>query len=409
MSTMGTETAADRSEAPIYYDPYDIEIDTDPYPVWKRMRDEAPLYYNDRHDFYAVSRFADVKSCSVDWKTYISGRGSVLELIKTGMEMPPGSILFEDPPAHDMHRGLLSRVFTPRRMNAIEPQVRAFCARSLDPLVGSGRFDFIADLAAEMPMRTIGMLLGIPESDQVGLRDSLDEGMKLKPDGTPDDQRVPDAVFNSDAFGEYIDWRADHPSDDLMTDLLNAEFTDDTGTVRTLRRDEILNYIGLLAGAGNETTTRLIGWSGKLLAEHPDQRKQLHDDRSLIPNAVEELLRYEAPSPVQARYVTRDVEHYGQQVPEGSIMLLLTAAANRDDRTFDDPDRFDIHRKIDQHLTFGYGIHFCLGSHLARLEGRVAIDEVLNRFPTWEVDWDNAVQAHTSTVRGWESLPVIAG
>ena len=191
-----------------------------------------------------------------------------------------------------------------------------------------------------------------------------------------------------------------------MTKLLNAEFEDTTGTTRKLTREEILGYVGLLAGAGNETTTRLIGWAGKLLAEHPDQRQELVDDPSLIPGAIEELLRYEAPSPVQARLVTQDVEHHGRAVPAGSVLLLMNGAANRDERTFPDPDRFDIHRKFDQHLSFGYGIHFCLGSHLARLEGRIALDEVLQRFPTWEVDWDHAVQAHTSTVRGWESLPV---
>ena len=191
-----------------------------------------------------------------------------------------------------------------------------------------------------------------------------------------------------------------------MTKLLNAEFEDTTGTTRKLTREEVLGYVGLLAGAGNETTTRLIGWAGKLLAEHPDQRQELVDDPSLIPGAIEELLRYEAPSPVQARLVTQDVEHHGRAVPAGSVLLLMNGAANRDERTFPDPDRFDIRRKFDQHLSFGYGIHFCLGSHLARLEGRIALDEVLQRFPTWEVDWDDAVQAHTSTVRGWESLPV---
>jgi cytochrome P450 len=215
------------------------------------------------------------------------------------------------------------------------------------------------------------------------------------------------SITSGEAFADYIDWRATHPSDDLMTDLLNAEFEDVTGTTRKLTREEVLNYVGLIAGAGNETTTRLIGWTGKVLAEHPDQRRELAEDPSLIPNAIEELLRYEAPSPVQSRYVTRDVEHYGQVVPEGNVMVLLTASANRDDRKFDDPDRFDIHRTIDHHLTFGYGIHFCLGSHLARLEGRVALEEVLKRFPTWEVDWDNAERAHTSTVRGWQRLPVV--
>jgi cytochrome P450 len=394
----------DTSTTDLYYDPYDWDIDTDPYPIWKRLRDEAPLYYNDRYDFFAVSRYDDVERCSVEWRTYISGRGSVLELIKSGMEIPPGNILFEDPPAHDLHRGLLSRVFTPRRIAEIEPKVRGFCARSLDPLVGAGSFDFIRDLGAQMPMRTIGMLLGIPEEDQEAIREHIDDGFRME-DGTMPERSVTE-VLDYSVFADYIDWRASHPSDDLMTDLLNAEFEDETGTTRRLTRGEILNYVGLLNAAGNETTTRLIGWTGKVLADHPDQRAELAADPTLVPNAVEELLRYEAPSPVQARYVARDVELHGRTVPEGSVMVLLTGAGNRDERHFPDPDRFDIHRVIDHHLSFGYGIHFCLGSHLARLEGRVALDEVLKRFPTWEVDWDHAVQAHTTTVRGWERLPV---
>jgi cytochrome P450 len=388
----------------VYYDPYDFEIDSDPYPVWKRLRDEQPLYFNEKHDFYALSRFADVEKGLLDVKTYSSAKGSLLELIKADIQMPPGTFIFEDPPTHDLHRGLLSRVFTPRKMAAIEPQVREFCALTLDPLVGSGGFDFIRDLGAQMPMRTIGLLLGIPEADQEAIRDSIDEGLRLADGEAPDPTgKVDDS---GKVFAEYIDWRAEHPSDDLMTELLQVEFEDETGTTRRLTREEILNYVGLIAAAGNETTTRLIGWTGKVLAEHPDQRAELVADRSLVPGAVEELLRFEAPSPVQARYVTQDVEHHGQVVPAGSAMLLLNASANRDERKFPDGESFDIHRKIDHHLSFGYGIHFCLGAALARLEGRVALDEVLQRFPTWDVDWDNAVQARTSTVRGWEKLPV---
>jgi cytochrome P450 len=394
----------------VYYDPFDFDIDTDPYPTFRRLRDEAPLYYNEKHDFFALSRFDDVEAIERDFTTYLSGKGSVLEaiqaVIQLGVEIPPGIILFEDPPAHTAHRGLLSRVFTPRRMSAIEPQVRAFCAASLDPLVGSGGFDFIADLAAEMPMRTIGMLLGIPEQDQVEIRDRIDANMRLEEDGNPSQGGVEGSALDGSGFADYIDWRTEHPSDDLMTDLLNAEFEDETGSTRKLSREEILNYVGLLAAAGNETTTRLIGWSGKVLAEHPDQRSEIVEDRTLIPNTIEELLRYESPSPVQARYVAADVEHYGRAVPAGSIVLALTASANRDERRFPEPDRFNIHRDIGHHVAFGYGIHFCLGAALARLEGRVALDEVLRRFPTWEIDWENAVQAHTSTVRGWEKLPV---
>jgi len=353
-----------------------------------------------------------VQTCSVDWATYVSSKGTVVELVKEiakgAFEVPAGSIIFEDPPDHDLHRGLLARAFTPRRMKELEPKVREFCARSLDPLMEAGGFDFVGDIGAPVPMRTIGMLLGIPEQDQEALREHIDEGLRLTESGVPALSMERMVEDQSGAFQEYIDWRADHPSDDVMTDLLQSEFEDATGTRRRLTRAEVLNYVNLLAAAGNETTTRLIGWAGSVLAQHPDQRKEVAEDRSLVPNTIEELLRYESPSPIQARYVTKDVEHHGQTLPEGSVLALLTGAANRDEREFPDPDRFDIRRKISHHLAFGYGVHFCLGAALARLEGRVALDEILQRFPTWEVDWDNAVQARTSTVRGWERLPVIA-
>ena len=331
----------------------------------------------------------------------------IKEIVKGSFEVPAGSIIFEDPPDHDLHRGILARAFTPRRIKDLEPKVREFCARSLDPLVGAKGFDFVADIGAPVPMWTIGMLLGIPEQDQVAIREHIDAGLRMTEDGVPALNTERMMQDQSSAFEEYIDWRADHPSDDVMTELLQAEYEDASGTRRKLTRPEVLNYVNLLAAAGNETTTRLIGWAGKVLAEHPDQRKELAEDRSLVHNAIEELLRYESPSPVQSRYVTKDVEHHGEVVPAGSIMVLLTAAANRDEREFGpDADSFDIHRKIAHHLAFGYGVHFCLGASLARLEGRIALDEILQRFPTWEVDWDNAVQARTSTVRGWESLPV---
>jgi len=391
----------------LYYDPYDFEIDADPYPVWKRLRDEAPLYFNEKYEFYALSRYEDVERCFVDWETYSSARGSVLEIIKADIEMPPGMFIFEDPPDHDLHRGLMSRVFTPRRLAAIEPKVRAFAARTLDPLVGQGGFDLIAELGTEIPMRTIGMLLGIPEEDQAAIRAHIDEGLRIEEGVMPEAGITTQRDTASDDYAAYIDWRAEHPSDDLTTELLTAEFTDEQGNRRTLSREELLGYIGLLSGAGNETTTRLIGWAGKLLAEHPDQRRAMADHPELIPNAIEEILRYEPPSPVQARYVTRDAEHQGTNVPAGSVMVLLNASANRDERQFEDPDRLDIERKVKRHFSFGYGLHFCLGAHLARLEARVALEELLARFPEWEVDYDNAIQARTSTVRGWEKLPIV--
>ena len=396
----------------INYDPYDFEIDDDPYPVWRRLREEAPLYYNEAFDFYALSRFDDVKAGLTDWKTYSSAKGMLLEIIKAviehGIELPPGNVLFEDPPIHDVHRGILSRVFTPKRMLAIEPEVRAFCAEALDPLVGSGGFDFISDLGAQMPMRTIGMLLGIPESDQVAIREAIDASLVLDEDGHSPAETLDTLAYAEGLFGDYIDWRAKNPSDDLMTQMLQAELEDETGERRRLTRTEVLIYVSNVASAGNETTTRLIGWMGKVLAEHPDQLRDVADRRDLVPQVVEEVLRYEAPSPVQARYVTRDVEWHGQKVAEGNVMLMLNGAANRDDRMFENGDTFDIHRRIDQHLSFGFGLHFCLGAALARLEGRVALDEVLKRWRSWEVDDDNAIQARTSTVRGWTRMPVRA-
>ncbi|TDO11709.1 cytochrome P450 [Mycobacterium sp. BK086] len=387
----------------MYYDPFDFAIDDNPYPVWRWMRDEAPLYVNDKHGFYALSRYDDVAQALPDWQTYRSGRGTTLDILASGIEVPPGILLFEDPPLHDLHRRLLSRVFTPRRMLAVEDLVRGFCARALEPLRDSDGFDFVVDLGAMMPMRTIGYLLGIPEDSQQAIRDRNDT--RISVDASVGD--VSPTIF-ADAiaeFAEYIEWRAAHPSDDLMTDLLNAEVEEPDGTRRRLERTEVLAYTAMIAGAGNETTARLIGFMGQLLAEHPEQRHELVADPSLIPGAVEETLRYEPPSPVQARYVARDVEWYGQTVAEGSHMLLLNGSANRDSSHFTDPDRFDIHR-TGGHLSFGQGIHFCLGSALARLEARVACEEVLKRWTDWDVDYENASRGRTSSVRGWAQLPV---
>ncbi|WP_067668538.1 cytochrome P450 [Nocardia miyunensis] len=398
---MTTSAASD-----VYYDPYDVQLNADPYPMFKRLREEEPLYYNEQHDFYALSRFEDVNAALLDHGTYSSAKGAIMELIKADIPIPPGVLIFEDPPIHDIHRKLLSRMFTPRKIRELEDKIREFCARSLDPLVGTGKLDFIADIGAQMPMRVIGMLVGIPEEDQEAIRDFANEQMRTE-EGKPM-KAASEGMVGGDIFGAYIDWRAEHPSDDIMTELLNVEFADETGTVRKLTREELLTYVNVVSGAGNETTTRLIGWAGKVLAEHPDQRRQLVENPSLIPNAVEELLRFEPPAPHVARHVTHDVELYGSTVPRGSAMMLLIGAANRDHRHFaPDGDVFDIHRDTRQHLTFSVGTHYCMGSALARLEGRIALEEILKRFPEWEVDLSAAKLSPTSTVRGWETLPAI--
>jgi cytochrome P450 len=387
------------------YDPYTAINNPDPYPLYQRMRDEAPLYYNPELDFWAVTRYADCEVGLRDAKRYISGKGGILELIKADIELPPGNLIFEDPPAHDVHRSLLARVFTPKRVADLEPKIREFCADSLDPLEGREEFDLIAELGGPMPTSVIGMLFGVPEADRAAVRKMADANLRTKAGEAMDVSEAP--TFGSETFEEYIDWRLDHPADDLMTELLHTEFEDEHGVTRTLTRDEALLYTTVVAGAGSETTTRLIGWAGKVLAENPDQRRELAQDASLIPGAVEELLRFESPGPQIGRYVPEDVELHDQVVPAGSAMLFVVSAANRDERRYDDPDRFDIHRPLSPHLAFGFGIHYCLGAALARLEARIALEELLARVPEWDVDLDRANIAPTSTVRGFEALPVM--
>jgi cytochrome P450 len=391
----------------VYYDPYDTALNADPYPTFRRLREVAPLYYNAEHDFFALSRFSDVSAGLVDHETFSSGRGAILEWIKGGMPVPPGIVSFEDPPVHNIHRNLLARMFTPRKINELEHKIRQFCASSLDPVIGSGRFDFVRDLGAQMPMQVIGMLLGIPDDDLTFVRDRSNNNMRTEA-GKP--MKLSAALIEQlgEIYGDYIDWRAEHPSDDIMTELLNVEFEDETGTVRRLRRDELVFYVNVVAQAGNETTTRLIGWAGKLLSEHPDQRRDLVCNPALIPQAVEEMVRFEPPAPHTARYVTRDVEYYGQTVPEGSVMLMLIGSACRDDAQYPPTgDEFNVHRDPRQHVGFGVGIHYCLGAALARLEGRIALEEILKRFPEWDVDLTNAVWSSSSVIRGWESMPAL--
>ena len=389
----------------VYFDPYDVDINADPYPTYARLREEAPAYHNEPYDFWALSRFADVEGGLRDWQNFSNTRSDILDIIRSGVELPSGVLLFEDPPVHTRHRGLMSRVFTPRRMAELQDQVRAYCVRCLDPLVGSSGFDIIAELGAMLPMRVIGMLLGIPEQDQVAVRNKTDSNLRTVP-GRPMEVKE-EEVASGAMFADYIEWRSQHPSDDLMTQLLNAEFEDEDGETRTLTRQEVLTYTAVLAGAGNETTGRLIGWLAKVLAEHPDQRREVVENRALIPAVIDETLRFEPTGHATARYVMHDVEYHGTTIPAGSAILMILAAANRDHRRYADPDRFDIHREGTQHLTFGYGLHYCLGANLARLEGRVALDELLTRFPEWDVDHGGMELAPTSTVRGWERLPIV--
>jgi cytochrome P450 len=385
------------------WDPYDYELLCNPHLAFRAIRENFPLYYNNEHDFFALSRYEDCIWGLSDRDIFQNGKGVMLEQIRSGVPMPRGLFNFEDPPQHTLHRSLLARVFTPNRMARLEPQIRDFCARALDPLVDAKGFDFVRDLSSRVPMRVIGLLLGIPEEDQDAIRERGDE--RLRTDAGQPMQY--DETGVRQGFDGYIDWRTANPSDDIMSQLIHTEFEDESGVLRKLTREELSTMIGFLASAGNETTNRLIGWTARLLAEYPDQRRDIRENRALIPQAIEEVLRYEPPAAHIGRYVARDFEIYEKLIPEGSVVIFLIGAANRDPREFANPNRFDIYRERRAHLTFGYGHHVCLGNALARTEGRIVLDEVLNRFPDWDVDLDNARLASASTVRGWETLPVV--
>jgi cytochrome P450 len=398
--------------AAVYYDPYDEAIDRDPHPTWKRLRDEAPLYYNDRYDFFALSRYEDVLSASADWQTYSSARGTVLEMMDD-RPMGPGEgpgegmgmMIWTDPPRHDRLRKLVSRSFTPRRMAVLEERVRELCAQMLSGRHAGEEFDYLEDFGAKVPAMMIGALLGVPKDDQDQLRVWGDLLMRLDPE--PTSEKVEGASKLSQYLAELARERQLRPQEDLVSDLARSEVTDEDGSVRPLSFEELMSFLLLLQVAGSETTARLLGWSAVLLHRHPDQRALLCSDASRIPNAVDELLRYEAPSPVQARWVTRDVDWHGTAVRRNSRILLLTGSAGRDERTYRDADRFDVLRKLDRHVTFGYGPHFCLGAALARLEAKVVLEETLRRFPAWEVDEDRLEFVRTSTVRGPSRVPFV--
>lgn len=398
---MSAQAGSTNDSAP-YWDPYRPDLGANPYPTYKRLREEAPLYYNAEYDFYALSRFSDIDKHFGNTEIFSSARSDILEFIREDFDVPPGMFIWHDPPKHSAYRSVVTRVFTPKRMNALEQQIRDYCARCLDPLVGRDKIDFIADLGAQLPGGVIGMLLGIPDEDRDAIRERIEDALRTE-EGKP--MEVNQASYSGEGFEDYIDWREKNPSDDLMTELLKAEFKDDSGTMRKLTREEVLIFVNVIAGAGNETTAKLIGWTAKLLGEHPDQRRQIVQDRSLINPAVEEILRYEPPGPSVARHVAKDVEIRGQIVPAGSVMLFLLASANRDAERFTNGDLFDINRQDPPHMTFGRGVHACLGAALARVEGRVALDEILNRFPDWTVDLENAKLSSSSSTRGWDTMP----
>jgi cytochrome P450 len=309
---------------------------------------------------------------------------------------------------HTMHRGIVSRLFTPRAVSALEPQIRHLCTDIVEGLMGRDEFDFARDFAMQLPVQVIGMLVGVPKEDQASL---LAVFQKTMHEGSADPEaKLMEGILAAAVwFNDYLDWREKNPSDDVMTQLMKFEFEDVDGGRRTLRRDEIVTYLTLITSAGSDTTATAISWAGSLLAQHPDQRAELVADPSLITQAVEEVVRFEPPAYHFCRWSTKDAEVSGGTIPAESIVVMIPPAANRDERKWDDPDRFDIHRDPKQVFSFGFGPHFCLGANLARLEARIALETILPRIPEWTCDFDKAELTGGVDTRGWAALPVSVG
>lgn len=391
---------------PIDWDPFDEALDDDPYGMWRRMRDEAPVYRNDRYDFWALSRFADVERAHLQPAVYSSAHGTVLELMGPHMRSS-GQIIFMDPPDHTTLRSLVSRAFTPRRVGELEARVRAECVALLDAVAGRASFDYLQDFAAQLPSKVISMLVGVPPEDRERTRRLVDQVFHIEPGvGMINDVSFGAQIAMYQYLEELATKRLADPHDDLLSALCFAEIDED-GTSRRLTLPEVVSFANLLYSAGTETVGRLLGNAAVLLAANPDQREILVGHPDVIPNAIEELLRIEAPSPVQGRWTTEPQTLHGVTIPADAKVLLLTGSAGRDERVFDEPDRLDVRRDFRHHVAFGYGIHFCVGAALARMEGRIAIEETLRRYPAWEVDHDHVVRQHTSTVRGYSEVRIV--
>lgn len=390
----------------LYYDQYSYEIDDNPYEVWRRLRDEAPLWRNEKYNYWVLSRFDDVLKASLDWETFSSAFGTVLEL----MTEEPGQwtlMINNDPPYHDQLRKVVAHQFTPAKVNEFEREIREIVIGYAEPLVGRSEFDFVQDYGRWIPMDVISSVLGIPVEDRRKINQWADDSLFREENDAGQTQRgmeAMNAVHNY--FRAILKERRENPQDDFLTELTHAEIAVDDGSTRPFSDRESFDFMMLLSLAGNETVARLLSNAGVLLARYPEQRQKLRDDPALIPRAVEELLRYDPPSPIQFRRVMKEVEIHGMTLKPGDNVALLTAAATRDDRQWDNPEVFDVERAPRRHVTFGYGPHTCLGASLARLESRIALEELLARVGDWTVDEAGLVRTRTSTVRGYSHVPV---
>jgi cytochrome P450 len=391
----------------VLLDPYDYDFHEDPYPYYKRLRDEAPLYHNEELGFWALSRHQDVREGFRNSTTLSNREGVSLDPVSRGPHASKTmSFLAMDDPDHLRLRTLVSKGFTPRRIRELEPRITELAKQHLDTMLeraNSGTVDYVAEFAGKLPMDVISELMGVPVEDRDRIRAHAD-GVMHREDGVND---VPASAIEASIslfvyYQEMIADRRKKPSDDLTSALLEAEVDGDR-----LTDEEVLGFLFLMVIAGNETTTKLLANAAFWGHRNPDQLAPLYQDLDRIPLWVEETLRYDTSSQLLARVVSGELILHDTMVPDGDILLLLPGSAHRDERVFDDPDRYVIGREIGSNLlSFGSGAHFCLGAHLARMEARVALTELFKRIRGYEVDEANAVRVHSSSVRGFAHLPM---
>ncbi len=387
------------------YDPYDYETDKNPYPVYEHFRKNEPLYHNQKFDFYALFRFEDVLSAFMDSKRYSSTGGVTLEDLPFGPMM-----IVQDPPEHIRTRGLVRGYFSKQTITAMEPAIREIVCRHLDQLVGQSEVDAVGSFSSLFPMDVISSILGIPEEDRDEIRIASNNSLSRKPgDPMPPPESIQAALTTRALYAGYLEDRRKNPRDDLMTALVNARLDDPgTGTPRPLTQEELLGFCGLIAAAGSETLTKFFGNAINALAkpENEAARSEIISDEECIPNAFEEILRYDPPTHYTVRTSTTDIEVAGGVIPKGKKVALMIGSACRDPSEFDEPAKLDIHRDVSRQLALGFGLHLCLGSALVRMEGKIALEEWHRRFPRYEVQEDRVEWVHSSNVRGFSSLPV---
>lgn len=395
----------------VEFDPFSPEFFDDPTEVYRRLRDEAPVYFNERYGFYALSRFADVVAAHRDWRTFSSAHGVDLSTLSQDPEVIRvlGMIIMMDPPEHDRFRALVSRVFTPRAVTALEPMVREVVTGLLDPLVERESFDAVADFSAPFPVEIICRMLGVPAGERQQIRHWLDLSLHREPgqmDPTPEGQAA--SIEMGHYCYELTREKRRNPGDDMLSRLTQVTVDRGDGVETGLDDREIAGFASLLGGAGAETVTKLVGNAVVLFDAHPDQWRKVVDDPGRIPRAVEEILRILPPSQYQGRFSEQERSFEGGTIPAGFPVLLLTGAATRDPRAFDRPDEFDVDRPPEVAIGFGHGVHSCLGAALARLESRIAIEEIARRWRRLEVDTDGLRRVTMSNVAGYSHVPVTA-